>query len=133
MSSDDIRDGFSSNDVEATLQPSRDAWISQVDYEEVTIAALNTGPLRISIMGRIVNFFDQPATSKMPQAAKGCVKMIVKDNTGAITVPLSFMKGHLLPHSKDSRCVCGTQTATTNFNSADSSPSGHPMSLQAGP
>jgi len=42
-------------------------------------------------MGRIVNFYDQTTTSKMPKAAKGCLKMIMKDDTGALTVSLIFL------------------------------------------
>lgn len=37
-------------------------------------------------MGRIVNFYDQPTPSKMPQAAKGCLKAVVKDDAGALAV-----------------------------------------------
>ncbi len=37
-------------------------------------------------MGRIVNFHNIATPSKMPKAAQGCLKLIVKDDTGAFTV-----------------------------------------------
>ena len=41
-------------------------------------------------MGRIVNFYEltNHGHSKMPRSAKGCIKLVVKDDTGAITVSL---------------------------------------------
>lgn len=71
--------------------PTPSKWTPEVDYTEVDIESLVPGPKCITFMGRIVNFFDQTTTSKMPKAAKGCLKMIVKDDTGALTVSLIFL------------------------------------------
>ncbi len=43
-------------------------------------------------MGRIVNFYDSPKPSKRPKAAQGCLKIILADDTGAMTVRLWYAK-----------------------------------------
>ena len=90
-------DGFDSSDVEAVLHPSSEDWIPAKEYEEADIGTLQPGPQCVTLVGRLVNFYDQPTPSKMPQAAKGCVKIIMKDDTGAITVSLS-LHACKLPH-----------------------------------
>ena len=62
------------------------SWVPEVDYKEVDIEALVPGPQCVLLVGRIANFYDQSTPSKMPKAARGCIKMIVKDDTGALTV-----------------------------------------------
>ena len=62
------------------------SWVPEVDYREVDIEALVPGPQCVLLVGRIANFYDQSTPSKMPKAARGCIKMIVKDDTGALTV-----------------------------------------------
>lgn len=47
------------------------------------------GPGCVAFMGRVVNFYDQATLSKAPQAAKGCLKVVVKDDTGALMVPFN--------------------------------------------
>jgi hypothetical protein len=70
-----------------TIPPSPDkSWVPEKDYTEVDIESLVPGPQSIKIQGRIVNFFDLTATSKNPRGAKGCIKIIVKDDTAAMTV-----------------------------------------------
>ena len=54
------------------------------------IGGLVAGPRNVALTGRVANFYDQATPSKMPQAAKGCLKVIVKDNTGAIAVRLWY-------------------------------------------
>ena len=61
-------------------------WHPSVEYEDVDIGSLMLGPKCLSIVGRVVNFFDQRMPSKMPKAAKGCLKMVIKDNTGVLVV-----------------------------------------------
>lgn len=73
------------------LSPSK--WKPEVHYTEVDIGSLLPGPSCITFMGRIVNFYDQTTTSKMPKAAKGCLKMIAKDDTGALTVKIRLFSG----------------------------------------
>ena len=81
-------DGFGAEEIEATLQPMLHKWQPRGNYEEVEIGSLMPGPGCVALMGRIVNFYDQATPSKAPQAAKGCLKVIVKDDTGALMVPL---------------------------------------------
>lgn len=83
MTSNPTGDGFDGDETELN---SPTGWIPAREYDEVDIAALNPGPQCITVVGRIANFYDQPTPSKMPQAAKGCIKVIVKDDTGALTV-----------------------------------------------
>ncbi|OCK79378.1 hypothetical protein K432DRAFT_299970 [Lepidopterella palustris CBS 459.81] len=79
-------DGFTSDEVDVVLHPTIDnSWTPTQDYEEFDIGALNAGPKCVTFMGRIVNSYDQTTPSKRPRAAKGCVKLILADDTGALT------------------------------------------------
>ena len=79
-------DGFTAEEVKSALQPPRAHWSPTQDYEEADIGNLTPGPGSITFMGRIVNVYDQVTSSKRPLAAKGCLKLIVADDTGALTV-----------------------------------------------
>lgn len=79
-------DGFTEAEVEAALHPKLHKWVPRVEYENTDIGSLIPGPGCVAVIGRIVNFYDQATPSKRPQAAKGCFKVIVKDDTGAMTV-----------------------------------------------
>lgn len=57
-----------------------------MEYAECDIRDLYPGPQAVTFMGRIANIFDVANTPKTPRSAKGCVKLCVKDNSGAITV-----------------------------------------------
>lgn len=82
-------DGFNEAEVEAVLHPTvAENWLPSQEYDELEIASLIPGPRRVVFKGRIANFHHQATTSKRPRAAKGCVKIIVKDNTGAIMVSI---------------------------------------------
>ncbi|TID19035.1 hypothetical protein E6O75_ATG06156 [Venturia nashicola] len=84
-------DGFTVADVEAVLHPViNDSWVPTQDYDEFEIANLVPGPKCVTIQGRVANFYDQNTPSKKPRAAKGCVKIIVKDDSGALTVRLWY-------------------------------------------
>jgi hypothetical protein len=88
-------DGFTEAEVDVVLRPTIDeSWLPSREYEEVEIASLVPGPGCVTFMGRIANFYDQSTPSKRPRAAKGCVKIIVKDDSGALTV--SFILPSLL-------------------------------------
>ncbi|KAL2357179.1 hypothetical protein BJ546DRAFT_1024446 [Cryomyces antarcticus] len=97
-------DGFTAEEIDAVLHPKATAsWTPDKDYEEVDIGSLVPGPQCVTFVGRVVNFYNQTSLSKMPRAAKGCVKVIVKDDTGALTVRLWYAKidyhlrlGHLV-------------------------------------
>jgi hypothetical protein len=81
-------DGFT--DEELVRVPSTvnsDGWTPGKEYDRVEIAFLTGGPRPVLIQGRVVNFYDQlSSATKKPNAANGCLKMIVKDDTGAISV-----------------------------------------------
>ena len=82
----DTNDGFTSSEVEAALHPPLHKWQPRTTYDEVDIGSLVPGPGCVALMGRVTNCYDQIMNSKSPQAAKGCLKVIVKDDTGAFVV-----------------------------------------------
>ena len=88
----DTNDGFTSSEVEAALNPRLHKWQPRATYNEIDIGSLVPGPGCVALMGRVINFYDQTMNSKSPHAAKGCLKVIVKDDTGAfvVTMPPSF-------------------------------------------
>lgn len=87
----DVGDGFTSEE-RVVHHPSavEKSWNPPQEYDEVEIKDLVPGPGCRTFMGRIANFFDQPTQSKRPRAARGCVKIIVKDDSGAITVSFLY-------------------------------------------
>ena len=82
----DTNDGFTCSEVEAALNPRLHKWQPRTTYSEVDIGSLVPGPGCVALMGRVVNFYDQTMNSKSPHAAKGCLKVIVKDDSGAFVV-----------------------------------------------
>ena len=82
----DPGDGFTSSEVEATLHPALHKWQPRTDYKKMDIGDLVPGPGCVAVTGRVANLYDQSTPSKMPQAAKGCLKVVIKDDTGALTV-----------------------------------------------
>lgn len=91
-SKSDTNDGFTSSEVDAALNPRLHKWQPRTTYSEVDVGSLVPGPGCVALMGRVVNFYDQTMNSKSPHAAKGCLKVVVKDDTGAFAVimPSSF-------------------------------------------
>ena len=85
-----MNDGFTSSEVEAAFHPALHNWQPRMTYDEVDIGSLVPGPGCVAVMGRVVNFYDQTMNSKMPQAARGCLKVIVRDDTGAFAVNAQF-------------------------------------------
>jgi hypothetical protein len=80
-------DGFTHQEVDAVLKPIiDDSWLPSEEYEDTDIVSLVPGPHCVAIQGRIANLYDQSTPSKRPKAAKGCAKMILKDDSGALTV-----------------------------------------------
>ena len=95
----DTNDGFTSSEIEAASHPSLHRWQPRTTYNEVDIGSLVPGPGCVALMGRVANYYDQVLNSKSPQAAKGCLKIIVKDDTGAfavITPPSSCLRFYIL-------------------------------------
>lgn len=80
-------DGFTQDEINAVISPKADTtWRPERDYEDVDVDMLHAGPHCVCIQGRVANLYDQMSNVKKPKAAKGCIKMIVKDDTGAFTV-----------------------------------------------
>lgn len=80
-------DGFTSSELDFSLLPAqKDDWTPSADYDEYDIDSLVSGPNRIKIVGRVVNLFESSPKAKLPNAAKGSVHLVVKDNTSAATV-----------------------------------------------
>jgi len=82
-----VGDGFTTEEVEEALRPKpAEPWHPTEDYAECEIRELEPGPRAVSFTGRVANMFDVANTPKTLRSARGCVKLCVKDNTGAITV-----------------------------------------------
>lgn len=80
-------DGFTLEEVEATLKPNLHKWQPRCDYNKVDIGSLEPGPGCVMLVGRVVNIYHEEKSSKTPNGAKGCLRLIVKDDTGAVSVP----------------------------------------------
>ena len=85
-------DGFTAEEVESFLKPTLPKWRPQCEYEEMDIEALIPGPKCVVLMGRIVNFCEQigAAQGKRPRSAQGCLRVTIKDDTGAFVVSKYF-------------------------------------------
>ena len=87
-------DGFTDEEVQEALKPKpAQPWHPTRDYVDTYIGNLQPGPRAVSFMGRIANIFDVANTPKTPRSAKGCFKLCVKDDTGAITVRMCSSTG----------------------------------------
>ena len=83
---EDMNDGFTPSEIASALQLTLHEWKPNGVYKDMEIGSLIPGPDCVALMGRVVNFYDQVMLSKMPQAAKGCLKVLVKDDTGVLAV-----------------------------------------------
>ena len=81
-----VGDGFTSAEIEAALHPTLHKWQPRCEYKDVDIGNLVPGPGCVAIQGRVVNLYEQPFASKAPHAAKGCLNLLVKDDTGVLRV-----------------------------------------------
>ena len=106
----DTGDGFTSSEIEAALHPSLHTWQPRTAYAETDIGNLVAGPGCVALMGRVVNFHDIATPSKMPHAAKGCLKLTVKDDTGAFTVSAALTNPILFALSNCSSLTLGHAT-----------------------
>jgi len=59
-------------------------WKPPCEYEKVTINRLAPGPRRVTFTCKVVNIFKHSVQSKSPHAANGCIKLLVKDDSGKI-------------------------------------------------
>ncbi|KAH7113877.1 hypothetical protein B0J11DRAFT_497343 [Dendryphion nanum] len=85
-------DGFTSLEVASAPQPTNPLpqWIPQHDYAEYDIGRLQPGPKYVTFVGRVVNIYDIAKPSKKSNAAQGCLKLMLGDDTGAITIRLWY-------------------------------------------
>ena len=90
-------DGFTTEEVQEALRPTPlKPWQPPGDYTEVDIRDLYPGPQAVTFMGRVANIYDVANSPKSPRSAKGCVKLTVKDDGGAITVRVWYASRY--PH-----------------------------------
>ncbi|KAI9812898.1 MAG: hypothetical protein M1827_004416 [Pycnora praestabilis] len=82
--------GFTAAEVENVLHPTVRQWTPHLKYEGCDIATLVSGPRNVTFTGRVLNFFDQQTESKMPKAAKGFIKVVLGDGSGALVVRLWY-------------------------------------------
>ncbi|KAL8651833.1 MAG: hypothetical protein Q9210_003033 [Variospora velana] len=64
-----------STEVNATEHRALHSWEPRDHYEMLQISKLVPGSGRVCLVGRVVNFYEQPTPTKMPHAAKGCLKV----------------------------------------------------------
>lgn len=121
-------DGFTAAEIEAALHPSLpEIWHPSptTKYYDSDIASLSPGTRCITFMGRIANLFDVANSSRMPRTAKGCIRIVVKDESGAVTVSETLSNlcklGHMTALNMKSRFVCGTRKLASSFVSVNSS------------
>ena len=81
-----VGDGFTIEEVEASQNPNLRPWQPKAEYKEIDMQDLIPGPGCLCLVGRVVNLYNQQVVSKMPNGAKGCLRLIVKDDTGAVMV-----------------------------------------------
>ncbi|TIA63010.1 hypothetical protein D6C77_02415 [Aureobasidium pullulans] len=85
-------DGFTAEELDNALLPVRqDNWTPRGVYDEYEIDALMFGLNRVKIVGRLVNIFESSHTTKLPKGLGGSVHLVIKDDTGAVTVSIRFV------------------------------------------
>lgn len=89
-------DGFTPNEIESTLKPTLHKWQPRCTYNVVEICNLEPGPGCVTLKGRVVNLHDEKQSNRMPHAAKGCLNLVVRDDTGAISVRTSSHSASLI-------------------------------------
>ncbi|KAL8770645.1 MAG: hypothetical protein Q9209_003713 [Squamulea sp. 1 TL-2023] len=88
-----VEPGFTTTEIKAFLYSTPSAWEPRIPYEDAQIGRLVPGPRCVRLVGRVVNFHDQPtSTSKLPYPTKRCLNVLVRDDTGMIKVKLWYLK-----------------------------------------
>jgi hypothetical protein len=86
-SSHAVPDGFTNLEVQRHLHPpALGAWQPSREYPFCPIADLRTGHERVQIRGRVVNLHHQSASPGRQPKKKGCWKLVIVDDTGAVNV-----------------------------------------------
>ena len=83
----DVGDGFTAAEIEATLHPTTlHKWQPSVTYHSTDINKLVPGARCVALLGRVVHIYNVQFQYKNPQAARGCLRLTVKDDTGILEV-----------------------------------------------
>ncbi|KAL9618698.1 MAG: hypothetical protein Q9160_006577 [Pyrenula sp. 1 TL-2023] len=85
-----IGDGFTPSELSTALTLSQGHWQPQQPYDAATIGQLSPGSRRVSFTARVVNLYDRMVQSKRPKAAKGCLKVLLRDDEAALLVSLWY-------------------------------------------
>ena len=88
-------DGFNSDElISASLPSALPAWVPKGEYAHTEIDTVTAGPGSVKIVGRIIHLEKRPwtATQNPGLGASGYIKMVLRDDSGIITVPLPKAK-----------------------------------------
>lgn len=85
-------DGFTQDELHARHTLGTYEWTPTNEYAESRIADLRCGPARVSFVARVVNVYEQVTVSKKVRAARGVLKMLVRDDSGVISVWFSLVE-----------------------------------------
>lgn len=109
-------DGFTFEELDATLHPlQQDSWTPSDDYDEYEIDSLMPGPKRIKIVGRIVNLLEGSPATKLSMNAKGSVHLVIKDDTGAVTVGFGLISLPACANSSKGQIVLFADTVPAAY------------------
>lgn len=95
-----VGDGFTPSELSTALTLSQGHWQPQQPYDDASIGQLSPGSRRISFTARVVNLYDRIVQSKVPKAAKGCLKVLLRDDEAALLVRTSCEECFKTTHSK---------------------------------
>ena len=87
-----VGDGFTEEELHAAQDPTTREWNPEREYTEHTISSLTTGPSPVTFSGRVVNFTTIRGTSQKEKSAAGWHYLLLKDDTGVISVLLTLPK-----------------------------------------
>ena len=81
-------DGFTSSEIESIFQSTQSGsqWLPEQEYADFDIGRLQPGPRYVTFVGRVANMYHTIKPSKRQNAAQGWLKLMLGDDTGAITV-----------------------------------------------
>ncbi|KAF1350721.1 hypothetical protein BDV97DRAFT_154736 [Delphinella strobiligena] len=85
-------DGFTEAEINQALSTSPPGpWSPATDYQKHDIGDMIPGKDYVTFTGRIANL-STFALKKLPRTAKGCMKIVIVDHSGTITVRLCYSK-----------------------------------------
>ncbi|KAL8660274.1 MAG: hypothetical protein Q9202_006709 [Teloschistes flavicans] len=115
-------DGFTAAEAEMALYTASRIWEPRKEYRTLLIDDLTPGPQYVTIIGRVVNLYDQQKPSQKPY---GSARIVVRDDTGVLLVSLWYANINYQ--------LCLGQLVkiwTTNISDTESTPGGRTSSLQ---